>query len=204
MATGEALSASNGSRPGPGAARAAGRAGRGLAPGLATRHRLLDTLPGLYQEDGFTERFLSAFDDALAPVLCTLDNLGAYLDPVLAPADFLAWLGGWLGLAVDEGWPLDRQRALVREAGELYRWRGTARGLSLLVELFSGERAEIRESGAVAWSATPGATVPGRPRPSLVVRVHGGAGQEARLRALVAAASPAHVPVRVEFVGMGA
>ncbi|HKE97854.1 MAG TPA: phage tail protein [Actinomycetes bacterium] len=173
-------------------------AGRGLVPGLGTRHRLLDVLPALYQEDAFTGRFLSAFDDALAPMLSTLDNLEAYLDPALAPEDFLAWLGGWLGLAVEDGWPRARRRALVAEAVELYRWRGTVRGLALLVELFTGDPPEISESGGVAWSATPGAPLPGQARPSLVVRVRADPGLQARLRSLVAAARPAHVPLEVE------
>jgi phage tail-like protein len=34
--------------------------------------------------------------EVLAPVVATIDCLGAYLDPALTPEDFLRWLGGWV------------------------------------------------------------------------------------------------------------
>ena len=73
---------------------------RGLVAGLDGTHPLGPALPALYQEDVTAQRFLSAFDDALAPILCTLDNIDAYFDPRLAPEDFLDWLGGWVGLSL--------------------------------------------------------------------------------------------------------
>ena len=66
---------------------------RGLVRMLISPHPLADALPALFQEDGFTQRFMSAFDAALAPVFATLDNLPTYFDPWLTPPDFLEWLG---------------------------------------------------------------------------------------------------------------
>ena len=80
----------------------------------------------------------------LAPVLSTIDNLDAYLDPWLTPPDFLDWLAGWFGLELDATWPEERRRALVANALELGRWRGTVIGLALLVELYTGERRRDR------------------------------------------------------------
>ena len=51
--------------------------GRGAVPGLETRHPISSLLPGLYQEDDFTRRLTSGFDEVLAPLFCILDNLDA-------------------------------------------------------------------------------------------------------------------------------
>src|SRR2546423_5855070 len=89
---------------------------------------LANTLPALFQEDDFTQRFISAFDAALAPVFATLDNLPAYLDPWLAPEDFLEWLASWFGMALDESWSLERRRGLGAKDFVFSRVRGAAAG----------------------------------------------------------------------------
>jgi phage tail-like protein len=160
-------------------------------------------LPGLYQEDEFAQRLTSAFDEVLAPVLCTLDNRNAYFDPALAPDDFVRWLAQWVGVSLDENWPLDRQRALVSHASELYRGRGTVTGLASQVELYTGATPEIEENGGCSWSPTPNGSLPGRPIPGLVVRVRQRKRaplDPKRIEAIVSDARPAHVPFRVEMV----
>ena len=177
---------------------------RGLLPGLETPHPLGSGLPAIYQEDELGQRFLSALDEVLAPVLATLDNLAAYLDPRLAPVDFLGWLAGWVGLVLDENWPAERQRAAVAGAAELYRWRGTARGLAAQVALSTGVQPEIEESGATAWSATPGADIPGDTTRHVTVRVRLDVPSEvdlSRLDALVAVVTPADVTHWIEVTG---
>ncbi len=176
---------------------------RGSLPGLETPHPLSSDLPAIYQEDEMGQRFISAFDEVLAPVLATLDNLAAYLDPWLAPADFLGWLARWLGLVLDENWPGERQRAMVAGAAELYRWRGTVRGLAAQVALSTGVEPEIEETGATAWSATPGTEIPGSPMRHVTVRLRIADPSDldvSRLQALVAAARPADVAYSVEMV----
>ena len=134
---------------------------RSLLPGLQSPHPLGRQLPALYQDDGFAQRLTAAFDEALAPVLYVLDSLEAYFDPRLAPDDFLAWLGRWLGLAFDETWPLERRRTFVARAVELYRRRGTLSGLAEELELSTGIAPELSESGGTTWSQTPGASTTG-------------------------------------------
>src|SRR5437879_2123507 len=85
---------------------------RGFVPGLASPHPLGDRLPAMYLEDSLVQRMTHAFDVVLAPIFSSLDNLDAYVDPELAPADFLLWLGDWVGLALDEAWPEERRRAV--------------------------------------------------------------------------------------------
>jgi phage tail-like protein len=176
--------------------------------------RLGDALPGLFHEDevdprtarvrsSFVQRFASAFDEVLAPVFSSLDNLDAYFDPRVAPPDYLEWLAAWVGIELDETWSLERRRALVLRAVELYRWRGTARGLAEAVAVFTGVEPEVVDSGGVSWSTAPDTELPGRAEPRVVVRL-GAEEAEAidrvRLERLVAAAKPAHVVAEIEVV----
>jgi phage tail-like protein len=176
---------------------------RGLVEQLANPHPIVELLPGMLQEDTFVQRFVAGLDDVLAPVLLALDDIGAYLDPATAPADFVDWLADWVGIALDENWALDQQRALVAGAVDLFEWRGTVRGLSAHVALYTGVVPEIEENGACAWSATPGSPLPGASGPDLVVRVRvpDPAGVDvAQLERIVSASKPAHVPHHVEVV----
>jgi len=176
---------------------------RGHVAGLATPHPLGSFLPALFQDDDFTQRFTAALDEVAAPVFSILDNLDAYLDPKSAPEDFLEWLAGWVGVAVDETLPVERRRSFVASAVELYRLRGTAAGLAAHVALLTGGEVEIAEPGAAGWSASPGAAIPAGTSPDLFVRVRvpdPAAVSAARLEALVMQAKPAHLLHRIEIV----
>ena len=176
---------------------------RGLTPTLRSPHPLGPALPGIYQDDEFALRFVSAFDVALAPVFASLDGFEAYLDPELAPVDFVEWLAGWVALALDEGWTLERKRILVARSVELYRMRGTTRGLAEHVALFTGVEPELEESGGVAASTEPGQPLPGANEPKAVLRLRvpkPDAVDRRALEALVEAVRPAHLPVGVEIV----
>jgi phage tail-like protein len=176
---------------------------RGLVRDLATPHPLIDTLPALFQEDPFTQRFVSAFDAALAPIFVTLDNLPWYLDPWLAPEDFLEWLASWFGMELDESWSVDRRRALVAKAFDFYRMRGTVSGLKAQLEALTGGTVELHETGGVATSTTAGGALPGSPNFALLVRVSvddPATVNASRLDRLVAAAKPAHVTHKLEVV----
>ncbi len=182
---------------------------------LINPHPLADTLPGVYRDawideqrrtarEPFGTRFISALDTVLAPVLATLDNLPAYLDPDTTPEDFLAWLGEWVAASVDAGWSEDRRRAFVGQAAELYRRRGTAAGLRDHVQIHTGGVVEIVENGASSWSPKPDGKLPGSPEPVVVVRVTVDDPESidrTKLEALVRMSKPAHVVHRVEVVG---
>lgn len=176
---------------------------RGGLVGLPSAHPLGPTLPAIYQEDDFAQRMLDALDSVVAPIWSTLDNFDAYLDPWLAPDDFLEWLARWVGIALDDSWDETRRRTIVARAVELYRLRGTAAGLAGQVEIQTGGSVEIVENGATGWSVDPGGELPGSPEPLVVVRVtvrDPRSVDPVRLDALVAAAKPAHVPHRIELV----
>lgn len=179
---------------------------RGTVPGLNTPYPIAGLLPLALREDGLATRLTEGLDDVLAPVIATLDCLSAYVDPRLAPVDFLTWLGTWVGVTLDESWPLDRRRATVAQAVALYRTRGTPDGLRAHLEALTGGRVEVTDSGGVFWSTTPdspNSTAATDGEPAVVVRVTDpdpGASDPAVLHELVASAKPAHVPHRVEIV----
>jgi phage tail-like protein len=176
---------------------------RGLVEGLPNPHAIVQFLPGLLQEDAFVQRLVAGLDDVLAPILLSLDNLDAYLDPATAPPDFLEWLGEWVGIAFDENWPLDQQRALVAGAVDLFHWRGTVRGLSAHVALYTGVEPDIEETGGCSWSPNPNSDLPGHAEPSLIIRVQLSNRNDvdvSRLNRIVSASKPAHIPHRVEIL----
>lgn len=192
----------------------AGESTRGTIPDLPTRRPLAAAMPALFLErevdprtgrmrDSFAERFTAALDTVLAPVFVTLDNLPAYFDPAVAPADFLDWLAGWVGIEPNKTWPEARRRQLVAGATHLYALRGTAQGIARLVEIVTGVTPEIEENGGVEWSETPGSPPPGSPGAWVKVRVRVDAAHtvdQMLVRRAVAAAKPAHVIAEVEVV----
>jgi phage tail-like protein len=176
---------------------------RAAVRGLGTAYPMAERLPALYAEDQFAARFLGALDDVLAPALSVLDCLPAYLDPRLTPGDFLDWLAGWVAADADPGWSEAARREAVHRAVELHRLRGTREGLAAEIRMMFGVDATVEENGGAAWSRTPGGPLPGSREPALTVRVRvpdPAAFPTARLRDLVEASRPVHVPIHVEVV----
>lgn len=176
---------------------------RGIVEGLASPHPLGSLLPPIYFEDTLTQGLTAGLDEVLAPVFSVLNNLDAYLDPAVAPADFTDWLAGWVGIVLDETWPPDRQRALIGQAAHLYGVRGTARGLAAHLGLYIDGEVEIEETGAASWSAVPGGDVPGGAVPHLKVRLRvadPASVDVRRIEAVVSASKPADVPHEIEVV----
>jgi phage tail-like protein len=167
---------------------------------------LIQRLPSLYQDGMFLEQFTAGLDVVLAPIIATLDCLDAYVDPEVAPPDFVGWLGDWVGLRLDEDWTVERRRRLVAAAAELFAARGTGHGLADEIELYTGGAAEIQDPGRVWTSALPTGDEERRNRRSAdrTVRVtvdvtNAGDVNWPALQALIRDAVPAHLPVEIEL-----
>jgi len=102
-------------------------------------------LPAMYQEEEFFGRFLMVFEDVLSPVEHVLHNIHLYFDPMMAPPGFLAWLATWVDLVLDENWPIQKRRELIKAGVELYSWRGTKRGLGEYLKIYTGVEPEVIE-----------------------------------------------------------
>ncbi|WP_327220662.1 phage tail protein [Streptomyces cyaneofuscatus] len=177
---------------------------RAAVPGLPSRYPIGGLLPALYADDDLAQRFTAGLDTVLASVLSTLDNLPAYFDPALAPADFLPWLATWVGAGIDPDWPPELQRTVLARAVELHRWRGTRRGLVEHLRLCFGVHADVRDGGGVAWSSEPGTALPPPPTGELLVRVWpvapGVTVDANRVQEVVTASCPVHLTCRVEIL----
>ncbi len=164
---------------------------------------LITRLPAILQEDEFLAKWLSAFDDVIAPVYVTLDNLDAYVRPAYAPVDFLEWLAGWVDIAMDEEWTEQQRRRIVADAVSLHRRAGTAGGIRDALRLAAGPEATVvvQESGGTTWSATPGTGLPGSASPVVDITItvpHGDPAELVpRFERVAAAVVPAHLPARV-------
>lgn len=103
------------------------------------RFSYLRYLPAAYREDsasaGFLDRFLANFEGVLTELEGRIASAEVLFGHATAPREALDWLAGWLGATLDAGWDERRRRLFLAHAAELYRRRGTRRGLLAAVRL---------------------------------------------------------------------
>ena len=109
------------------------------------KSRYLEYLPAIYHEDDFLGQFLLPFEGVLTGFEELLSTIDHYFGPALADLEFLPWLANWVALVLDEEWDEAKRRRLLGEAVELYRWRGTVRGLKRYLEIYTGLVPDVRE-----------------------------------------------------------
>ena len=109
---------------------------------------LLKYLPDPYADAPFMGDFLKIFEAVWSPLDRQIDQLYAYFDPQLTPAELLPWLGTWVDLVLDENWPEERRRDLIQNAADLYRRRGTAGALRDYLSIYLGVTPRIVEDGS--------------------------------------------------------
>jgi phage tail-like protein len=116
---------------------------------IATRP-WIQFLPGIFQDaDEENADFLQRFLFISAHLTSGIEERLAYLheafDPRVTQAEFLPWLASWIAMPILEEWDEEKRREIIQRVPELYRLRGTARGLKLALRLFAGVNAEIHE-----------------------------------------------------------
>lgn len=122
-------------------------------------------LPGVYQDDDLTMRFVGSFEHVLDPIAALLDGLPEHFHPDYAPRPLLDLLAAWLGIEIDEKQGLGARREAVRMAGETARRRGTVKGLELTLKLnFPGVPLRVEDEGGVCWSLDGAAVKAGSSR----------------------------------------
>jgi phage tail-like protein len=106
------------------------------------RQSYLQDLPAIYRSDPeaseFLERFLALFEGVFTDVEASIEDLTRYMDPQGMPAGpgHLEWLGSWLATEMDDAWPEAAKREFVARAPDLFRMRGTRKGLLATIRLF--------------------------------------------------------------------
>jgi phage tail-like protein len=110
----------------------------------------LDFLPVIFQDGDFLGRYLLIFQSIWELLEYRQDHIAMYFDPRTCSVPFLSWLAEWLGLPAGLQLEEGRMRQLLGEAVELHRWRGTAYGLTRLIEICTGITPLVAESAANA------------------------------------------------------
>jgi phage tail-like protein len=112
-------------------------------------------LPALYQEDErskeFLERFLSLFETFFTQNDEEIFSFTKYLDPRATPEGFLPWLASWLALGIDENWSKSSIREFIERAPELYKMRGTRKGIEEIILIYLGDLSEKRSQKMSAY-----------------------------------------------------
>jgi phage tail-like protein len=115
------------------------------------RRGYMEHLPAIYRRSDAVGRNLVrelcfVFEHMFDSVERNLEGGWRFYDPHVAPVDFLDWLSGWTAFTLDLDWPEEQKRALIKRAVDLYRIRGTKRGLTLFLKLFTGHEPDIQEN----------------------------------------------------------
>jgi phage tail-like protein len=115
------------------------------------RRGYLENLPAIYRRSDAVGRNLVRdvcflFEHMFDSVEVNLTNGWRFYDPHVTPPEFLIWLSGWTAFSLDLDWPEPQKRALIKRAVDLYRIRGTKRGLTLFLRLFTGHEPDIEEN----------------------------------------------------------
>jgi phage tail-like protein len=116
-----------------------------------SRESYVKWMPSLYQRNDINGKnavrdLLWIIQHLFASVEEKLDVIHTFFDPYEAPEEFLPWLASWSAMVIDEDWPITKKRRLIKKAIEMYRIRGTVKGLKLFISLFTGHEPVIREN----------------------------------------------------------
>jgi phage tail-like protein len=123
---------------------------------------IYDALPARYRaqdKTGFLMRLISLFGDMLVECEDKIECIHDQLSPERAGPEFLPWLSSWVALSLDETWSVEKRRQLIREVLDLYRWRGTIRGIRRFVEIYTGLVPDIVEPFKTFWRVGVRSTV---------------------------------------------
>jgi phage tail-like protein len=161
-------------------------------------YRISGPVPAVFHEDPLFLELCAAFDELLGPFVTALDCFPAYLDPWLAPADYLGWLATLVGQEPPPGQERP-SRAHIAGAVRAYRARGTARGVRAAAAAAArvpDKDVMVTEGGTVTYSDTAGAAVCPAFSPAVVITVKVPAGTDtAAVTARVRDAAGPDLPV---------
>lgn len=112
---------------------------------------LVRYLPNLYNRSDLTGRnfvrdLLWVFQHEFNTTDEKLEGLERFFDPLECPPEFLDYIASWVALALEDDWPEQKKRNLIKKAVELYHLRGTPRGLRVFLRIFTGVDPRIHEN----------------------------------------------------------
>jgi phage tail-like protein len=120
-----------------------------------------------------------------------------------APAEFLDWLAGWVGVALRPDMPDAQKREMIGRAAQLYRKRGTREGLEQLLAVQSALHATITDASTPPRLGAPDLSGAGPHHFHVQVSLPSGSietigRQRALLEAILEAEKPAHTTYELD------
>jgi phage tail-like protein len=82
----------------------------------------------------FFERFVDLFESQFTRIEDHVASAYLLTRAESTPDDSLPWLGSWIGIEPNS-YPPDRRRARIQATPSLYRWRGTAKGVTQALDV---------------------------------------------------------------------
>jgi phage tail-like protein len=115
------------------------------------RRSLTELLPAIYRRSdptgrNFVRDLCWLLEHMFDRINDRIEEMHIYFDPHECPEEFLPWLASWTAMIVDLDWPVEKKRAIIKRAVELYGIRGTVKGIKLFLKLFTGHEPRIFEN----------------------------------------------------------
>jgi phage tail-like protein len=115
------------------------------------RRGYMEQLPAIYRRSDAVGRnvvrdICFLFEHMFGSIEEVLEEGHRFYDPHECPPEFLDWLASWTAMVMDMDWPETKKRAILKRGVDLYRIRGTKRGLVLFLKLFTGHEPLIEEN----------------------------------------------------------
>ncbi|RWO22183.1 hypothetical protein [Mesorhizobium sp.] len=116
---------------------------------LYPERSLMSDLPAIFRTlENDPERLLRRVVGVIETTTQQIDRriagIGRHIDPNSAPADWLDYLGSWLGLPGHPGLDEWSKREILDSAGFLLGWRGSKAGLLELARCLAGEGGSVK------------------------------------------------------------
>ncbi len=96
-------------------------------------------MPAVYQNNaasaGFLERYLANPEGFFTAIEGRITNVQELFDARTVPAEYLAWLAGWIGFCFDFTWTEPVKRFFLANAPRFFQTRGTLNGLVRMIRM---------------------------------------------------------------------
>jgi phage tail-like protein len=115
------------------------------------RRSYTEMLPAIYRRSdptgrNFVRDLCWLLEHIFGSISDQLDRIHTYFDPHECDEEFLPWLASWTAMILDLDWPVEKKRAIIKHAVELYGIRGTVKGLKMYLRIFTGHEPRVLEN----------------------------------------------------------